>query len=139
MKALTIKQPWASLIVRGGKDIENRDWGTSMRGIIAIHSSAKLEEREMFSACCFMEGFIPNFSSQFFREDTFPVGLILGTVEIVGCVKASDSPWFCGEFGFVLKNAVAFRTPIPCKGKLGFWNVPEELLPGMREQYRAAK
>jgi hypothetical protein len=138
MKALTVKQPWASLIIRGGKDIENRDWYTGQRGIVAIHSSAKLEHGEMDSACDMMSGFVPRFSAQRFKLDIFPTGVILGTVEIVGCVKSCKSPWFCGHFGFVLQNAVPFETPIPCRGALGFWDVPAHLLPGMREQYLAA-
>lgn len=41
MKALTVKQPWASLIMSGEKDVENRSWATRHRGLIAIHSSAR--------------------------------------------------------------------------------------------------
>jgi len=41
MKALSIKQPWASLIAHGVKDIENRTWKTNFRGRIYIHASAK--------------------------------------------------------------------------------------------------
>lgn len=136
MKALTVKQPWSSLIIRGGKDIENRAWRTNYRGVVAIHSSAKLERSEMEDACGLMRGFVPRFSAERFELDIFPVGVILGTVEIVDCVKTSDSPWFCGDFGFVLRNAVAFERPIPCRGALLFWDVPERHLPDMREQYR---
>lgn len=142
MKALTVKQPWASLIISAGKNIENRDWRTNYRGIIAIHSSAKFEQSEMEDACDFMRGFIPKFSSRIFQREhkskPLTLGVILGTVEILDCVKESDSPWFCGEFGFVLANPVAFAEPIPCRGALQFWNVPEELLPGMREQWKIA-
>ena len=56
-------------------------------------------------------------------------------MEIVDCVAASDSPWFVGDYGFVLRNPVSFETPIPCRGALSFWNVPEGLLPAMREQW----
>jgi len=138
MKAITVKQPWASLIIRGGKDIENRDWYTGQRGIVAIHSSAKLDRNEMRDACDMMRGFVARFSAERFELDIFPTGVILGTVEIVDCVKASDSPWFRGDYGFVLRNAVAFETPIPCRGALGFWELPAHLLDGMRAQYRLA-
>jgi len=138
VRALTVKQPWASLIVRGGKDIENRDWRTHQRGIVAIHSSAKLEEREMQDACGLMRGFIYKFSERLFRADRFPTGAILGTVELVDCVSSSDSPWFVGDFGFVLRNPVAFPQPIPCRGALLFWEVPGALMPEMRAQYKQA-
>ncbi len=139
MKALTIKQPWGSLIVRGGKDIENRDWHTNYRGIVAVHTSKKLDPDEMESACGMMAGFVPKFSDRIFRQDTFPLGSIIGTVEIVDCVDHSDSPWFCGDFGFLLRNPVAFPEPIECRGALSFWNVPDDLLPRMREQYRLGR
>jgi hypothetical protein len=139
MKALTVKQPWASLIVRGGKDIENRDWATRFRGVVAIHSSAKLDQREMEDACCMMRAFVPKFSTARFKQDKFPTGSILGTVEIVDCVKEYQSPWFFGEYGFVLRNPVAFPVPIPCRGALSLWDVPDDLLPLLREQWKAAR
>ena len=139
MKAITIKQPWASLIIRGGKDIENRDWKGHIRGVVAIHSSARLDPEEMEGACDLMSGFVPRFSAAKFKRDDFPLGAILGTVEIVDCVDRSSSPWFSGKFGFVLKNPVAFEKPIPCKGALGFWWVPEVITEEARRQYAAAR
>lgn len=139
MKAITIKQPWASLIAAGVKDIENRDWPTKFRGIVAIHSSARMSKDDMEDACDMMRGFVPHFSSARFQQDKFPTGVILGTVEIVGCVRESNSPWFVGDYGFEIQNAVRFASPIPCKGALGFWDVPEALVAQMREEYKAAK
>jgi ASCH domain len=138
IKALTIKQPWASLIIRGGKDIENRDWNSNYRGIVAIHSSAKMSESDMEDACGLMRGFIPRFSARMFRQDKygFPTGVILGVVEMIGCVRDCDSPWFVGDFGFQFRNAVAFSNPIPCKGSLGFWKLSDDLLVRCREEYR---
>lgn len=128
--ALTIRQPWASLIIRGGKDIENRNWPTSVRGTVAIHSSARMTRDDMDDACEVMERFIPKFNRHVFMRDKFPLGSILGTVEIVGCVRESTSPWFFGEYGFVLKNARGFEPPIPAKGALGFWkaSIPVDYL-----------
>jgi hypothetical protein len=119
--ALTVRQPWASLIIRGGKDIENRDWPTRVRGPVAIHSSAKLYREDMDDACSFLSGFMPRFSRRIFERDNFPTGVILGTVEIVDCVRQSDSPWFMGEYGFLLRNPKPLADPIPAKGSLGFW------------------
>ncbi|MDE2106620.1 MAG: ASCH domain-containing protein [Patescibacteria group bacterium] len=139
MKALSIKQPWAHLIVNGIKDIENRDWPTKQRGIVAVHSSAKLERAEMKSACDLLMQICIPFSARRFQDEKFPTGSILGTVEIVDCVAESDSLWFFGKYGFVLQNPVAFDVPIPCRGALGFWNVPENILPQMREQYKTGR
>jgi hypothetical protein len=137
VKALTIKQPWASLIVRGDKDIENRDWRTNYTGIVAIHSSAKISRADMEDACDLMQQFVPRFSAERFRADEFPTGVILGTIEIAGCVSHSDSPWFVGEYGFVLRNPVPFCRPIQCKGALGLWTVPDDLVRRARDENRA--
>lgn len=124
---LSVRQPWASLIINGGKDIENRDWPTRVRGRVGIHSSARMTREEMESACDFMASWIPKFSSHRFKQDRFPLGYILGTVEIADCVRQSDSPWFMGEYGFVLRNPLPLPTPIVAKGALGFWtfDLPE--------------
>jgi hypothetical protein len=138
LKALTVKQPWASLIASGVKDVENRSWRTSYRGFVAIHSSARLEESEMQEACDLMSGFVPRFSASLFRREHFPTGVVLGVGELVDCVDRSDSPWFVGEFGFVIRNVVGFAEPIPCRGALSFWDPPERVVAAIREQYRRA-
>jgi hypothetical protein len=129
MKALTIKQPWAWAIMSAGKDIENRNWFTNVRGTIAVHSSKKLDVAEVESYKYTVLG------NEFFDypqevnclwEDLI-CGAILGTVEIVDCVKGFNSPWFFGDYGFVLKNSKRLAEPIPFKGALGFWDIPKEI------------
>lgn len=122
MKALTIKQPWAGLILAHGKDIENREWSTKVRGRIAIHSSKVLRVSE-FDDARFVEhmGLKVDWTGPEFRA-----GCILGTVEIIDCVTRSSSRWFFGAYGFVLRNPMLFERPIPAKGKLGFWEWRDE-------------
>ena len=60
-------------------------------------------------------------------RDELEFGVIVGTVELAGCVVRSESPWFTGLYGFVLRNPIALTKPIPCKGRLGFWTVPAEI------------
>jgi hypothetical protein len=52
-------------------------------------------------------------------------GCLVGTVEIVGCVMSSPSPWFAGKHGFMLRNAAPLARPIPLRGMLGFFDVPD--------------
>lgn len=119
MKALSIRQPWAWLIVHAGKDIENRTWPTRFRGRVLIHASKGVTRSEYDEACWFMGeqgidyGRLPLF-------DDLQRGGIIGEAEIVDCVTESKSPWFAGPYGFVLRNAkpLPFR---PCKGALGFF------------------
>jgi hypothetical protein len=58
--------------------------------------------------------------------EDLPRGVIIGVAEIVDCVTESKSPWFMGDYGFVLKNQRPIK-PIPCAGALGFWNLPSEI------------
>jgi len=117
------------LIVRAGKDVENRTWPTKVRGWIAIHSSSKLEAEEVRAACDHMAGFIPKFSHRIFTAEarSYPTGAIVGVAALVGCVTSSDSPWFVGPYGFVLRQAIALPEPFPLKGQLGFWEVPQSV------------
>lgn len=128
--ALSIRQPWAHCIMHLGKDTENRDWPTRLRGRICIHA-AKGMTRDEYDDCMgvirhvnvhrpFAE--IPIVPSR----ETITRGGIIGTVEIVDCVRDSDSPWFFGRFGFVLRDPrpVPF---IPLKGALGFFNWRERI------------
>ena len=126
--AITLRQPWASLVACGAKDIENRGWSTNIRGRVYIHSSAHLDPSEMNAACELMASFVPNFSATRFKRDHFPLGAILGSVEIVDCVTHSDSPWFTGPFGFVLRNASFLAEPIDgVRGQLYFWDASHYL------------
>lgn len=125
MKALTIKQPWATLIMHHGKDVENRSWPTSFRGQVAITSSKASTEYDYDMAM----GLMSMLGKPFPRcsPETIPRGFILGTVEIYDCLGGSNSPWFFGEYGFLLRNPRPLAVPIPIKGKLGFWDLPEEV------------
>jgi len=110
------------------KDIENREWYTRFRGVMAVHASKGMTSIEYGNAWDFMyyeidteiPDLIPGIHS-------IQRGVILGTVEIVDCVYKSDSPWFEGTYGFVLKNPRRLVEPVPCKGALGLWEVPKEI------------
>lgn len=139
MKALSIRQPWAWLIVRPDitdrqmraeyfandmiKSIENRDWPTKTRGRVLVHASKGMTYREYADVQRFLES-ISSLNIQLPPASELQRGGIIGSVEIVDCVTQSDSDWFFGRFGFVLSDA----HPMPfikCKGKLGFFDVPE--------------
>lgn len=123
MIALSIRQPWAWLIVAGHKDIENRDWPTSYRGDCLIHASKSATRADVENI---RESLIDDFGSDFGMPsfDALPKGGLCGIVTITGCVQRSTSPWFEGQHGFVLDRprAIPFH---PYRGRLGFFNVPE--------------
>lgn len=140
MKALSIRAPWWWFILHGGKDIENRDWPTNFRGTVYLHSSkwwnfGEFEDDWESGSRCYREcGGPPRAFSTTPRQIRDFGGCIVGKVDIVGCANRSTSPWFFGKFGFVLQNPVAFKTPVPCKGALGFFNLSEDVLGAIREQ-----
>ena len=131
MKAISIKQPWASLIVHGVKNIENRSWRCPEKYIgerILIHASARpvvggitalsLDQLKIAIENRFTE--IP------FNE--LPLSAIIGSVEITDCVINHPSIWAeRGVYNWVLANPILFPTPILAKGKLSFWESDVEI------------
>ncbi|ELX8377561.1 ASCH domain-containing protein [Providencia stuartii] len=126
MKAISIRQPWAWLIVNGYKDIENRSWRTKYRGQVLIHASKGLTRKEFDEACMQVVDVIAPIDIPDF--DDLERGGIVGVATITDCVEQSESPWFFGEKGFVLSDARPLKF-IPMKGKLSFFETgiePEE-------------
>jgi hypothetical protein len=120
--ALSIRQPWAWLILNAGKDIENRSWPTKVRGRVLIHAGKGMTREEYEAAEDFYYGRLSG-TLGIPAPHELQRGGIVGEVEITRCVADSESPWFVGEFGFVL----AHPKPLPfraCKGALGFFHVP---------------
>lgn len=128
MLALSIRQPWAWLIVNGHKDVENRDWSTKYRGEFLIHTGLQLD-REAHNR---LVGGIhpatgrPSKLNLLYSVQQAELGGIVGIAEIHGCVTRCDSEWFVGDYGFLLRNA----KPLPfqrCNGRLGFFE-PERTI-----------
>lgn len=117
MKALSVRQPWAWAIIHAGKSIENRSWWTSFRGRFLIHASKAMTRAEYADAC---DAFP---MIKWPHRDSLQFGGVIGSVEIVLCATNSDSPWFFGPYGFVLKDPRPLDF-FECKGALGFFEVP---------------
>jgi hypothetical protein len=121
MKALSIRQPWAWLIVNGYKDIENRTWPTRFRGRVLIHASKAKKRDEYEKARAFAESIDPTLIVPDF--DALARGGIVGVARITDCVKRSGSPWHDrGAWRFKLEGARPLRFT-PRKGALGFFDM----------------
>jgi hypothetical protein len=120
VKALTVRQPWAWLIVNGWKNVENRTWPTDFRGPLLIHAAKGCTGEEWEAAYVFVAGFAPRVAEMIPRPAYIQLGGIVGEATIMACVTGHLSEWFCGPYGFVLCNQkpLPFR---PCKGALGLW------------------
>lgn len=122
MKAISIRQPWAWLIVNGFKDIENRTWDTKYRGPVLIHaSSRKPTVAEVQAARAILLQTHGLAAAHFMPSaDDFCLGGIVGIATITGTCESSKSPWFFGPKGFNLADAQTLRF-YPMKGKLSFF------------------
>jgi hypothetical protein len=78
VKALTVRQPWASLIVDGIKDVENRSWRTNYRGRLGIHAAQRFDQELMD-----LYGHL--------LDDDLPLGALIGSVKLIDCVNNSRS------------------------------------------------
>lgn len=110
MKALSLHQPYASLIAQGRKTIETRTWGTIYTGPLLICASKK-----------------PAMPS-------YPLGQALCVAYISGCrlmteadEKAACCPFYPGARAWLIDRVVRID-PFPVKGSQGFFNVDDELL-----------
>jgi len=142
MKALSIKQPWASLIAHGIKDIENRTWATKYCGTIYIHASSKPSFNNLslnLTHDQIDQIVLDDVLQLDTRHLSYPKSAIIGKVDIVDCVINHPSIWAEGTFypidetegypnsvkpiyNWVLANPVLFDEPIlNVKGKLSLW------------------
>jgi hypothetical protein len=128
LPCLSIRQPWATSILHG-KDIENRSWRTSFRGRFLIHAGKALTAADLEAWRLFVDGTIPDDQLAWAKKisvRTLPRGGIIGVATLIDCVIESKSPWFCGEYGFVLAEVQPLPF-MPCKGSLGFFNAKTSL------------
>ena len=116
MKVLSLKQPFAELIVSGRKTIELRNWYTKFRGDFLIHASKNPDKDAMKK----------------FGFTDLPLGFIVGKSKLIGVKEykneeehkkdndkhLADSSW--GKFGFILEDSERIE-PVAAKGMLGFW------------------
>ena len=115
MRALTVRQPYALLIVDGIKPIENRTWSTPYRGALLIHAATKLHDHSVSE--------IEHRYEIAIDASRFQFGGVIGRVALIDVVTEHPSKWFMGPYGFVLSEPrwVKFR---PMRGHQGFFDVP---------------
>lgn len=127
MKVITIKQPYASLIVNGYKRFEFRSWNTNFRGKILIHAGLSVD-KEAYEK-------VKNLPIEFEK------GCIIGSLNIVDCKKLDEklyleiknNPNIYGikedydGYVWILDNPKKLDNPIYIKGKLGLWNYSKDI------------
>ena len=125
MKVLSIKEPWASLIVNGYKVYEFRTWKTNFRGKFLINASGSVDKESLKR----FEGY----------DIKIKPGYIIGEAEITDCVFSDENfhkkllkldkevyKYSVNAYGFKLENVKKYDNPVPAKGRLGFWEFNQE-------------
>jgi hypothetical protein len=137
MNAISVRVPWWYAILHLGKDIENRDRRWSVRGRVLIHASKWFDGREIYDDWHSIlamwryrrgAGLPPPRLDSIFAELRESGGSIVGSVEVTDCVEESESSWFAGPWGLVLRHPIVYRKPIPWRGQLGLFKVPVNVL-----------
>lgn len=154
MKALTLTQPWATLIAIGAKQIETRSWGTGHRGLLAIHAAKNLKPVGGAAGL----GRVVN--SPPFREDLaaakvteLPIGVIVAVVDLQDCIPGDPAKseelrnifarrpneeryggYGPGRVAWLLENVVALERPVEARGAQGLFELREHVAESVREQ-----
>ena len=142
MKAITIHQPWATLIALGEKEFETRKWRTNYRGPLAIHAGKKVD-RDACAAYPYREVL----AKHGYTADTLPTGAIVATCSLTDCLgigkligglramAGAGVEWISsgsneyhfghyeqGRYAFKIANVTPLTEPFPAKGQQRFWN-----------------
>lgn len=149
MRAISLWQPWASLWLSPAKVHETRHYRTMVRGPVIVHAAKRpidlidsdLEDLvgEHYPEPCEIRGGRS-------LVDCLPLGALLGIVHITDCVPTIGiggktqhasladllaGDWSAGRYAWRRSYYRRFETPIPWKGKQGFFEVPDNIIPAM--------
>ena len=152
IKALSLRQPWAWLVLNG-KSIENRRWRTPFRGDFLIHAAKGCTEDEHFDALMFAQNVDAKLAQRMPGWKETERGGIVGIAKLVEVIAPRDSQealhvgcypaglewrWhFPEQWGFVLENVRPIPF-VPCKGALSFFDVPPDVLAQVEAHLGAA-
>lgn len=136
--ALSLWQPWATLMAIGAKHYETRSWPTRYRGPLAIHASLRLKPdqvvlfvQEPFRSVLHAAGI--SLPSQ------LPSGAFVATGRLVNCIRTEEidarlsdqerafGDYTPGRWAWILADIHLLSTPVPARGQQGLWDCTEVL------------
>lgn len=138
MKAITIKQPWATLIALGEKHFETRGWQTKHRGELAIHAGKQVDRE-----ACEIPKIKKVLARHGYTTENLPTGVVIAIANFTDCHKVTyvnGNKAVLSGWGYIEGNEIAFGwyeegryawqlgdikqllQPIPAKGQLSLWN-----------------
>ena len=139
MKAISLKQPWATLVILGAKVYETRSWRTSHRGPLAIHAGTTLADD--MKRLCSQEPYCSVLRAAGYRAAIdLPRGAVLGTVTVVDVYATEDlepeslpanelafGDFRPGRFAWKLANPAPLTTPIAFGGRRNLFEIPDNI------------
>jgi hypothetical protein len=148
MKALSIRQPYASLIIAGIKNVENRSWGTKYTGQLVICATKSPDAKKWWEP---MRDKCAVLGVKFPEALCCINGAALGVVDLNHMVwtaedgaTETDHPtipqadlmtwWNPDMIGFILEHPLQLLTPVPVIGRLGLYNLPEDVAAQIKKQ-----
>jgi hypothetical protein len=146
MKALTIIEPWATLLVMGKKRYETRDWQIVYRGLIAIHSGKKVLtecDYNLGVAECMINSEITPEILKNNRGKIIAVGylkdIILMSEDFMKEISETEKDlglWKVGRYAWDIIDIKPLLKPIPVRGMLGLWDVSDEIEQQINQQLK---
>jgi hypothetical protein len=155
MKAISLWQPWASLMALGAKTIETRPRRTHIRGDVAICSTKTQPPggldrmmQEPFRTALGIDAIEPDAPNIIDLHRHFPNGYVLCVVEIYACLTSewlaqkggvteqefAFGNYAAGRYAILTRNLRRLRDPVPVKGRQGWFNLPPEVEAAVRAQ-----
>ena len=145
MKALTLWQPWASLVACGAKLVENRTWKPAPKLIypgerFAIHAGRTFgvgEWEALLDVCRERRIVLP-------PRERMPFSAIIATARFTGWTDRAEEiaeeqrVWFAGPIGWVLEDVRELVEPVPFSGSRGLWDLPADVEALVRSRERKA-
>lgn len=131
MKALTLTQPWAQLMADGRKHYETRGWkpgGLRSGELLAIHAAKgwQAPDRDCAESCGYEPGELVR-------------GAVVAVVRLIDVVRTEDAnpsedeflfgDYSPGRYAWRTELVAKLQTPVPYRGALGIWWLPDRLLP----------
>lgn len=133
VKALTLGQPWAWAVIYGGRNVENRRWKTTYRGLLLIHAAKKADSDPAASAALLWTMPAPEMFGQP-RTAWRARGAIIGLVQLADILTDSSSRWAAvGCYHWMLEFPTAIEPALPCQGKPGLWDPPPAVLTSLAD------
>lgn len=137
MKAITLIQPYATLIALGYKNFETRGWQTSLRGPLAIHAGLGMPSwaREVAEKDPIISAILSRHGLHF---DTLPRGRVLALAQVREMVRTEDCPSLpptelaCGDYtpgrwAWALGQVQVLAESVACSGAQSTWQVPADI------------